>query len=238
MDAVLDIGNSRVKWGVISENQWLAIETARHEDLLLVLERLQKEFSVTRLMYANVSQLKAVELFQRFGSIQSLEFKHTLHSPINLNYLTPRTLGKDRLLGIIQSFELFPEENALVIDAGTCITYDLRIGKHYEGGRISPGLQMRLKAMNHFTGKLPLLHIHELPTQQGVDTDTSIKAGAFWGMVAEIEGNIAWYIKEYGPLKVIATGGDWSLFAGALKNSIFADPNLILKGLKTSLKYN
>jgi len=66
VDAVLDIGNSRVKWGVISENQWLAIETARHEDLLLVLERLQKEFSVTRLMYANVSQLKAVELFQRF----------------------------------------------------------------------------------------------------------------------------------------------------------------------------
>ncbi len=145
----------------------------------------------------------------------------------------------DRLAGVCGAIELFKETDTLVIDAGTCITYDfVDKQKNYFGGSISPGLKMRFKAVHTFTAKLPLVDSANAVGLIGDSTESSIQSGVINGMIAEIEGIIMRYQDKYPGLRVILCGGDTAFFENKLKASIFAAPDLVLIGLNSILIYN
>ncbi|MDR2119210.1 MAG: type III pantothenate kinase [Tannerellaceae bacterium] len=159
--------------------------------------------------------------------------------PIKTQYRTPGTLGKDRLAAVVGAHYLHPGENILVIDAGTAITYELiEAPGIYRGGNISPGMTTRFKALNHFTGKLPLFQEEEEIPQIGYSTKTAIQAGVVNGIAYEMDGYINDLRRKYTSLLVFLTGGHSFYFARRLKNSIFADINLVLTGLNRILEYN
>jgi type III pantothenate kinase len=159
--------------------------------------------------------------------------------PIMNAYQSPETLGADRLAMAVAAQAQFPDKNVLAISAGTCITYNfVQKNKTFRGGAISPGLKMRLKAMAHFTDMLPEVGLDGETLLMGYDTPTCMRSGAVYGMAAEIDGIIAAYSAQYPDFNAILTGGDGSFFAGKLKSKIFADPDLLLKGLNLILKFN
>ncbi|MFH1937467.1 MAG: type III pantothenate kinase, partial [Bacteroidota bacterium] len=149
------------------------------------------------------------------------------------------TLGRDRLACAVAASRLFQGVPSLVINAGTCITYDLVTAQNeYLGGAIAPGLQMRLRAMHTFTRKLPLLELQEPGNLTGLDTRESMLSGAVYGVVAEVTGIIEQYRKSYPDLQVILSGGDMEYLDKLLKIRIFALSNIVMVGLKHILEYN
>jgi type III pantothenate kinase len=159
--------------------------------------------------------------------------------PVINRYETPKTLGKDRIAAITGAWSMFPERNILVIDAGTCITYDMiNESGEYLGGGISPGIRMRFKAMHTFTGKLPLIEPEEYDGLIGKTTAQSMMSGVYNGITGEITELIRRYNELYRNLLVILTGGDQEFLHKKLKIKIFAAPNLVLSGLNEILDYN
>jgi type III pantothenate kinase len=170
---------------------------------------------------------------------QFIELDHTTDLPIENLYGTPESLGKDRLAAAVGANELFPNTNLLVIDAGTAITYDLvSENNQFIGGNISPGLEMRFKALNHFTGKLPLISSKDNFSTIGKNTEEAIRAGVQNGIIFEIEQNIAFFNRNYQNLQIIMTGGDSNFFDKKLNYTIFVHFNLTLIGLNRILEYN
>ncbi|MFD2148184.1 type III pantothenate kinase [Mucilaginibacter antarcticus] len=160
---------------------------------------------------------------------------------INNHYKTPHTLGLDRLAAVTGANYLYPQQNNLVIDGGTCITYDfIDAGANYFGGSISPGLNMRYKALNYYTAVLPVVNQDKnFADDAGDDTETAIKSGVQNGIKHELMGFIDSYAKHSPQLNIILTGGDGIFFDTLLKNSIFApyiknEPYLVLKGLNAA----
>ena len=163
---------------------------------------------------------------------------HT-RTPINNAYLSTDTLGADRLALVNGAYGAFPDKNNLVISLGTCITYNLmQKNKTFRGGAISPGLKMRLTAMHTLTDKLPEVPVDGDLLLMGYDTETCMRSGAINGMVAEIEGMMKAYEAQFPEFNAILTGGDAPFFVSKIKSKIFADPDLLLKGLNLILNYN
>jgi len=161
---------------------------------------------------------------------------HETPLPISNKYHTPKTLGKDRLAAAIGASFLYPKQNCLILDAGTCLTYDFLDEKGvYHGGGISPGLNMRFKAMNKFTAALPLETVGSQRSFIGKNTTQSLRVGAQWGFIYEIDGFIEAYSKKFSGLTVISTGGDAKYLAKKVKTKIFVHPNLVLVGLNSML---
>lgn len=159
--------------------------------------------------------------------------------PIRNLYHTPETLGKDRLAAAVGAFALYPGKNVLSVDAGTCITYDfLTKNGEYLGGGISPGIRMRLRAMNAFTGKLPLVELREFHALVGKNTEESILSGVIHGVTEEIKGLVSLYREQYGEVITVISGGDQEFLHNNLKINIFAVPNLVLFGLNEILDYH
>ncbi len=168
-----------------------------------------------------------------------IELNHQTKLPFINKYLTPKTLGVDRLALIAAASSQFPNENTLVIDAGSCITFDVlnEFGEYF-GGSISPGIEMRYKAVNHYTANLPLLSKSESIPELGNSTENAIHHGILNGVIQEIEGVIGQYKTKYQKLTVVLTGGDTIFLAKNLKSSIFAIPNFLLEGLNRILIHN
>jgi type III pantothenate kinase len=164
--------------------------------------------------------------------------------PIGKDYDTPRALGADRVAAAAGAVSLFSRQNCLVIDMGTCITYDwVSADAVFRGGIISPGLRMRFQAMHTFTKRLPLIEKHDFTASQpiplvGKSTQTAMQSGGFNGLLAEVEGVIHRYQTEYGDCQVLLCGGDAPFFESRLKSRIFAVPNLVLIGLNRILQHN
>ena len=159
--------------------------------------------------------------------------------PLKNRYLTPATLGNDRLANAVAGAFLFPKKNVLIVDIGTCIKFDFINSKNeYMGGSISPGMEMRFKSLHHFTGKLPYIQASKKTTLTGKSTEDAIRSGVMNGMKEEISGIIHRYKKNYKTLTIILTGGDAHRFAGELKMSIFAAADLVNIGLNEILRYN
>tara|TARA_Y100000991_G_C21970583_1_gene349225 strand:+ start:70 stop:783 length:714 start_codon:yes stop_codon:yes gene_type:complete len=159
--------------------------------------------------------------------------------PIKVLYKSPTTLGNDRIALAVGAVNNIPNSNILVIDVGTCITYDfINAKKEYIGGGISLGIHMRYNALNKYTNQLPLIKLVKKADLVGKDTISSIHSGVINGITNEIDGIIERYIDEYPGTKVILTGGDAKFFDKALKNTIFANPNLLMEGLNKILDYN
>ena len=168
-----------------------------------------------------------------------IELDHQTELPIENLYQTPETLGKDRLAAAVGANELFPDQNLLIIDAGTAITYDLVSEKNqFVGGNISPGLQMRFKALNHFTGKLPLVSYSDEFQTIGKNTTDAIRSGVQNGILYEIAQTIELFNKNYQNLQIVMTGGDSIFFDKKLNYSIFVHFNITLIGLNRILEHN
>lgn len=235
---VLDFGNTRIKAASFHNGKPEEIRYFhRIEDLLHQKEYIQNFKNIILASVTN-QHLAFIELWQ--NHIPVIVFHKNLKTPLINAYLTPETLGHDRLLASIGAYDDYPDKPVLVIDFGTCIKYNFtNESNHFLGGAISPGLQMRYKALNHFTEKLPLLNVdYDFHTLIGANTSESIQSGVINGAVKEIDGIINEYCSIYPNLVTIGTGGDLEFFAKRLKNSIFAEPNLVLKGLHHILKSN
>lgn len=174
------------------------------------------------------------ENFERF-----VDLNHQTRLPIANLYQTPETLGKDRIAAAVGANELFPGQNVLIIDAGTAITFDLVSAENqFIGGNISPGMQMRFKALNQFTGRLPKVDHSENYNTLGKNTDEAIRAGVQNGLIFEIERTIDLFSEKYPGLQVVMTGGD-SIFLDKLLNyDVYVHLNLTLIGLNKILEYN
>lgn len=243
INLVVDIGNSATKIAVFSENEILF--TDKSSDYSVSdFQQLKEKFQVNNLMISSVKKDISLDediLKQDFNYIR---FSHTSALPIRNDYQSPNTLGLDRLAAVIGAYQLFPNQAVLVIDAGTCITYEnLDENGTYLGGSISPGLKMRLDAMHHFTSKLPQVNFEEdFNKDFGKNTQEAMLSGVLNGIAYEAEGFIKQQLKEKEGLKIILCGGDAAFFDSRFKNSIFAhsilhEPNLVLIGLNTVVNY-
>ncbi len=236
MNVVIDYGNTTAKVGIFKQHELV-------EEHLLLQEADVKEWiqntSAEAILISSVSKNEEALLEAAAHIATRFKLTHTLALPITNKYATPETLGADRLAGVCGAKLLFPHEPCLVIDSGTCITYDIvdADGK-YLGGAIAPGLRMRLKAMHEFTSRLPLAEVKEQIPLIGNSTLTCLQSGALNGMQAEIEGMIGRYQQRYPDLKVILCGGDIHFFENNLKGAIFAVRNLVLSGLNSILIHN
>ena len=159
--------------------------------------------------------------------------------PVIIDYRSPKTLGSDRIAAVIGARAEAPDRDILGIDAGTCITYDMITATgHFLGGNIAPGIKMRLRSMNKFTEKLPVVEKNGDTPLLGYDTETAMRSGAILGACYEIEGYISSLRQEYPELLIFLTGGDAFLLADKLKTSIFVDDCIVLKGLNRILYHN
>jgi len=236
----IDIGNSRTKFGLFKHRELLQTTALSNENL----EKNKLLFSDYKLDSIIVSSVntkaeKKLKLEELNTPLIQLNYKTPL--PISIEYETPDTLGKDRIAAVVGAQSLFPDQAVLIIDAGTCVTYDfLTASKRYLGGAISPGVQLRLKSMNQYTNQLPLLiWDHEImPESIGNTTISSMLSGVINGLLYEMKGFIIDYKRQFPDLKLVLSGGDANFFEKELKNGIFADQNLVLKGLNEILIYN
>lgn len=231
-----DFGNTRLKCGCFLGSRLEEVidlndgETAAVESLL-------KQYQPAKTILSSVIEHDPAveEILSRQSSFHKLSEKSKL--PFSTPVGRPETIGPDRLALSAAAVHFYPGHNNLVIGLGSCITYNF-INKHYQflGGSISPGMEMRFKAMNHFTARLPLIEPESFEMTGifpliGYDTRTNLLTGVLLGMAVEIDGIIKEYEEKYRNFNVLLTGGNSLHFAHLLKCKIFADPDLIFKGL-------
>ena len=234
---ILDIGNTNVK-SAISEDYQLKDVLVWQNITELVQYILSKDFSKVFISSVSGQESEIINIIN--GRISTEIFNTMTPLPIKLHYDTIETLGVDRIAGVVGAFRQFPNANNLVIDIGTCITYDFISEQNiYEGGAISPGLRIRYKAMHEYTGKLPMIEADaELENFIGKSTRSSMISGVLQGIVGEIEGFIHTYRGKYQNINVIITGGDSERFESLINTPIFVAPKLVLQGLNCILEYN
>ncbi|NQY66663.1 MAG: type III pantothenate kinase [Flavobacteriales bacterium] len=239
MNLVLDFGNTRCKMGIFEEDKLLSNDSFIGLNVTKLESILVDNKNITDVMISSVSEVDEEVLSLLKNNFNCVEFSDETLIPIINNYLSKESLGVDRLANAVAAAHLYPDSDVLVIDAGTALTFDF-ISKDdgFLGGGISPGLQMRFKALHTFTDKLPLLEPNLDVELIGSNTEEGIKSGVQIGMLAEIEGIIERYRTNYPELLIIGTGGDLDFFNNKLKSHIFADSFLSLKGLNTVLNYN
>tara|TARA_Y100000588_G_scaffold375081_1_gene451006 strand:+ start:145 stop:876 length:732 start_codon:yes stop_codon:yes gene_type:complete len=240
MNLIVDVGNSSVKLAVFQESKLLESYSSSIKNFFKKFQEIKKDhpqiaFSILSSVIKDTSELE--KILEKQTKLFVLNESTKL--PFKNNYASPQTLGKDRLALVAAGSLKFQNKNLLVIDAGTCITFDFKNNvNEYLGGAISPGLQMRLKALNHFTAKLPLVDLDENVPLIGDSTQNSILSGVLNGASAELDGIIDRYKADYKYLTVILTGGDTQILSKRVKNSIFANPNFLLEGLNYILEFN
>jgi type III pantothenate kinase len=226
-----DFGNTRLKAAIFKENELLEIAILSKGDEAEVAELIHKWSPKKSILSSVVHHDKGIETllsaktsFHLLGPSSVINFT----SPVG----KPETIGADRLAIIAAAVDKFPQQHSLAISLGTCITYNFVNNQHqFLGGSISPGMQMRFKAMHEQTALLPLITPSSEFTLVGYDTKTNLLSGVILGIAAEIDGIIGAYEQKYAKFNVLLTGGDICYFAPHLKKRIFADQNLLFKGL-------
>ena len=239
MNLVIDIGNTKVKVAVFELDTIITAVVCEEINLVKELKRISNQYAIKRSIVSSVKDINEEYLEE----LQKLPFLIILNTdtplPFKNLYATPSTLGNDRIALAAAAVCIHTFKNTLVIDAGTCITYDFINAKNeYLGGAISPGIAMRYKSLHQYTGNLPLLSKNEEFNIIGTSTKSSIHSGIINGISCEIKGVIAQYKQDFGDLTIVLTGGDTKFLSKQLKNSIFANQNFILRGLNKILTFN
>ena len=244
MNLTIDIGNTRVKLAVFEGKNLLEVRAfdqfAFEEELRGVFNR---NPNIRQAIISSVAQSATDYESLLPENIQIFHLDANLSLNFSSNYHDTSRLGADRKALIAAAVMNYPDQNVLVIDMGSCVTYDMvdRSGLH-QGGGISAGWQMRLNAMHTFTGRLPKLltldHTIEKEEVTGMNTHEAMFNSTFFGLLAEIDQRIEHYQSEFPDLTVILTGGDAQSFSVRLKNRIFAHSNFLLEGLNALLEHN
>ena len=240
MKLVLDIGNTLGKLVVYEQEDEVFRTQFKLVEMHATLIDLFFDFPEIKqaILCSVVSIEPQIQLFLKEKTIL-LEVNSEMQLPFENRYETPETLGADRIALVAAAVFMYPGKNCLVVDTGSCVTYDfISSNGIYRGGAISPGLQMRFKAMHEHTNKLPFVTLKEEFIALGANTQNSILAGAVNGLVFEIEGWQSSLGRTYEDLTLILTGGDAQFLSKRLKNTIFAHSNFLVQGLCQLLDYN
>lgn len=239
MNLAIDIGNSSCKAGVYFRGEKEYVKYASSRDIS-ILEEITSRYDVHRAILSSVRRDSPglIELLQEKG-IPTLLLDHKTPLPFKVRYESPETLGTDRLAAVAGAHNMFGNNDVLVIDAGTAVTYDLLESDNvYVGGNISPGLELRFRALNEFTGRLPLVSRGDSFGNLGVNTIDAIRSGVQTGLVFEINEYIRKLKKKYKALKVIITGGEGEFLADKVEKGFILRPDLVIDGLNYILDYN
>jgi type III pantothenate kinase len=240
MNLIIDVGNTFVKLAVFQDS-------ILKNKTVVSLDVFDKSFkknlkSFPELQKCIISSVGKLENHQKdlvTSSLQTIILGPNIKLPFNNLYKTPKTLGVDRLALVCASVKQFPNKNCLIIDAGTCITYDfITKNNDYLGGAISPGIRLRYQTLHNLTANLPLLETIMPDDITGNSTSSAIHSGVVNGILKEIDGLIVDYQNRYSDLTVILTGGDTNFLSKQLKSSIFANSNFLLEGLNFILEHN
>ena len=248
MILTIDVGNTRIKAAVFEADTLLEsvvfIKTELQKNISLLLKNHPK---ITDLVVASVGNVGEKEFLMWKDSIKIHFISYKTLFPFKNRYSTPLTLGIDRMVLASGAVLQFPNRNRLVIDAGTCVTYDfVDADDNYLGGAISPGIRLRYESLHQYTAKLPLLTIENLEDNENQDfrpelignsTQQSMHSGVINGLVNEISGFINQYEARYSNFIIILTGGDSEFLAKRLKNTIFANRNFLLESLSQTYQY-
>lgn len=239
MNLILDIGNTQYKICVFNDHQ-LEFHAYYKQLTAKTIQTIIHDFPIKKAIYADTRGIKNSEITAIFPrNISPIALNKNTPLPIQINYETPETLGKDRIAGAVGAHQLFPQTPVLIIDIGTAITIDFVSETGiFEGGIIAPGPELRYRALHEFTGKLPLISPTEHVKEMGTSTITAIQSGVQNGILFEINQYILTFSKQYNNLKTVLTGGYAYLFDKKIKYPIFADAFLIPKGLNRILNYN
>ncbi len=238
MKLILDIGNSLTKLAIVDKDKFI-FKTRLEET---TVEKIQENIAAYSISKAIISDVKKMpdsfytDIKETFD-IQDWSFKKL---PIQLDYLKAETLGQDRIAAAVAAADAFPEKNILIVQCGSCICYDYLSSKGiYHGGAISPGIEMRFKALHTFTGNLPLLEkTPNLPEIIGKNTEKSMLSGVLNGLMMEVDSMIEEFKQQIDSnLLVVLTGGHAIFFDKYLKNSNFAVSDFVLKGLNLILDF-
>ena len=237
MKLIIDIGNSITKIALFEAKKIVVVTKLKHCDLQsvndFVSNRVISKTIISSVKKSNSDILNVANYYNAFILSNNLQL------PIKNKYKTPDTLGQDRLALVIGAHALYPNKDIIAFDAGTCLTIDFITQEgEYIGGRISPGIEMRYKALNTFTDNLPLVKTGNNTIIIGNDTKSSVISGVQYGILTEVKSAISDYRLQYPNCIAIITGGDCFFFEKELKNSIFANPNLVLIGLNEILDIN
>ncbi len=240
MNLIIDVGNTLVKFAVFQHDTIVEKKSVKVEETLKIFEKIIKEHtSINKAIVSSVVKLDSsvYDIINKKNDLLTVNSDTKL--PFKNHYKTPHTLGVDRIALVSASVKHYPNTNVLIIDAGTCITYDfITKDNEYIGGAISPGIRLRYTTLNTLTANLPLLET-EMPEQLiGSTTAKSIHSGVVFGVLKEIDGVIDEYQEKYEDLTVILTGGDTDFLSKQLKNGIFANSNFLLEGLNFILEFN
>ncbi|MBE2245883.1 MAG: type III pantothenate kinase [Candidatus Competibacteraceae bacterium] len=242
MFLIVDQGNTVIKWTSVMPPEFEIQKVHFAPSLQDFLSQISFYSGSKALIcsVANDTMYNALKEGIERHNIACTTFSAHIPHPLINGYETPNTLGPDRLADAIGAWHLFPCQNSLVIDFGSCNNYELVLSSGtYMGGGISPGLQMRLKALHDYTGKLPTLNPEDFSgIHPGLNTKDCILSATLGGILAEAESIIHHYDALFGPLNIIFTGGNAPFFGKYLKIKNFAHPDLVLTGLAQTLKYH
>jgi type III pantothenate kinase len=239
MNLIVDAGNTRVKLAVFEKDTLVEVIFIDVNELLSEIKKILKKYKITAGILSNVGFIAEYKMQKLQNLVNLLALSSFTNVPFNNLYETVETLGVDRIALVAAAVKKYAKRNILIIDAGTCITFDfVNDQSEYLGGAISPGIEMRYKALHDFTSKLPLLEKKIAQNFIGMNTNESINSGVVNGVINELEGVISQYKNKYSDLTVVLTGGDTNFLAKQLKSSIFANQNFLLEGLNEILIFN
>jgi len=238
MNLIIDIGNSSTKFAIFDgKNKVTSFHTRG-----ISCEKVEKSLAPYKITKAIISSVRNTPEFVFDLLTVNIPFVHILTSrsklPFTIEYETPDTLGTDRIAAVAGAYELFGASNVLIIDAGTAITYDFLAGSKYKGGNISPGLNLRFRALHRFTGKLPLVPLKESYTFPGKNTTDAIAAGVISGVIYEINEYIRTFEKDHSDIRIVLTGGESSFLKDKIGYRATYMPDIVLDGLNFILEYN
>ncbi|MFT4673614.1 MAG: type III pantothenate kinase [Patiriisocius sp.] len=233
MNVIIDVGNTLYKFAIFDGETLVEKQGKEKQEVMSYIKHLVKSYpKLTHCILSSVGALSKEEIaaLEQSFLVHVLSYQSII--PFVNQYKTPTTLGVDRIALIAAAAIKFPEQNVLVIDAGSAITYDfLTTHNQYLGGAIAPGLAMRYKSLHTFTENLPLLEKTVAFSMIGDSTECAMHSGVIQGVIFEIDGMINEYKQQYTELTIILTGGDAHFLRDRLKNDIFANSNFLLEGL-------
>jgi type III pantothenate kinase len=232
----LDFGNTRLKAAIFDDDRFQE-EFVLPKDEPAGIEQLLQQYNPGKSILSSVIDHNPAIEVMLAARTKFHKLSHLTRVNFTMPVGKPETVGADRLALCAAAVHFFPGRNNLVIGMGSCITYNF-INQYHEfiGGSISPGMEMRFRAMQVFTAKLPFVHPDPMTTGWnfpliGYDTKTNLQSGVISGISFEMAGFIDVYSARYDNFNVVLTGGDTAYFAGQLKKKIFADRNFLFKGL-------
>lgn len=237
MYLIIDIGNTRAKLLAMEQGEPVE-ERSSDSETLDGLQDFVLRHAFNQGIVSTVAKVgdKALEVLDGLGfPLLWLGSKTPLPIPTTF----PPAMGSDRIAAIVGAMVQKPGVPLLIVDAGTCVTYEfIDDDGNYLGGNIAPGLRLRLLAMHEHTALLPLIEVQGEVPAIGYSTETCMRAGAVLGLKHEIEGYIRSFRQQHPRLQVFLTGGDEMDFDGSLQSILHSDRYLVPRGLYHILQHN